>query len=162
MLPRSRSQKRTLNIIPVSDPSPSGFKIKERPTSVSLTREQAAAYCGFVVVTFDSWVHAGLLPSSDDRTGMWDKTAIDTALARMIKDGHPVQNNNRRNGHPRSFPHVHEVSRKLCDGRVRIHRYHRITRDRLGGSPGNAEFMSALIVAERRLRGMQQPQAVLP
>ena len=45
-----------------------------------LTREQAAAYCGFSVHGFSDWVKTGRLPGPIRGTMRWDRKAIDAAL----------------------------------------------------------------------------------
>lgn len=46
---------------------------------------------------------------------------------------------------------VHRVSRRLSDGRVNYHYYHRPTRTKLPGQPGSPEFLAVYQECERRL-----------
>lgn len=52
-----------------------------------LEREQAAAYSGFLVKTFDAWVRRGLLPSATAE-GHWHQAELSGALEQLARDGH--------------------------------------------------------------------------
>ena len=51
---------------------------------------------------------------------------------------------------------VQRVRRRLCDGRVNYHHYHRPTRTKLPGQPLSPEFMAVYHECERRLKGTDE------
>ena len=46
---------------------------------------------------------------------------------------------------------INTVRKRLADGTVRVHRYHRATGHPLPGEPGSPEFMAAFADAERTI-----------
>jgi integrase len=55
--------------------------------------------------------------------------------------------------------HVNTVRRRLADGSYRIHRYHRLTGQKLVGEPGSAEFRESY--AEAELHAIRRPKTGL-
>jgi integrase len=55
--------------------------------------------------------------------------------------------------------HVNIVRRRLSDGSYRIHRYHRLTGQKLAGEPGSAEFRQSY--AEAELHAIRKPNTGL-
>jgi integrase len=51
------------------------------------------------------------------------------------------------------FRGINTVKKRLADGTVRIHRYHRATGHPLPGKPGSPEFIAAYVDAERSITG---------
>jgi len=55
--------------------------------------------------------------------------------------------------------HVNTVRKQLADGSYRIHRYHRLTGQKLYGEPGSPEFRESY--AEAELHAIRQPKTGL-
>jgi excisionase family DNA binding protein len=144
------------------DPLPRAIaNIRLRP----LTREQAAAYCGFVVSTFDAWIRQELLPRASTEEGQWHQEAISTALERAAGDGQRHGSTSaERKAEYTPLPNVHRTVRVRSDGTKNYHYYRRSMPGRLPGNPGSPEFMLALIAKEREfaLRHQNQSAKVSP
>lgn len=128
-----------------------------------LSREQAAAFCGFVISTFDVWVRHGLLSAPSSPDGLWHLEELSAALNRVSHEGRCNTNQTpaRRTVYV-PLPNVHRVSRRLVDGLSRPHYRHRKTGTKLPDQPGSPKFMTALIDCERRYAAQQQAEASAP
>ena len=129
--------------------------VASQPISLgTLSREEAAAYIGFDIKTFNMWVRRGLLPPADPATGGWTKAALDEAIERVKRDGIQNDNPSRRHSH---FVKIYNAQRiwKQGDGPGHWLFYFRPTSERLPGPWGSPEFMSALIECEHRYAAQQ-------
>lgn len=56
-----------------------------------LSRDDAAAYCGVTVSTFDEWRRAEWIPGPMPGTKRWDRKALDIALDRLSNIAAPSE-----------------------------------------------------------------------
>ena len=124
------------------------------------SHQEAAAYVGFTLQTFAMWVRRGLLPRPVEDQSGWTREVLTEALDRVSRLGLQNDNPNRRHSHFIKIYNCQRIWRKLEQGEGAGHWlfYFRPTGETLPAPWGCAEFMSALIAAER-LYASQHPEA---
>lgn len=122
-----------------------------------LSCEQAAAYCGFTVSTFDSWVRRGLLPAPIN--GGWTREALTEALDRLAREGLQAAKQEVKKRGYLKLPNLQAQPRTDELEIKKYHYYRRGMRGALPGEPGSPEFMRALIAKERRFASMRSAPA---
>lgn len=116
--------------------------------SLALTRTQAAELCQLTPSGFDTWVRKGIVPPAILGTRRWSRVALKLPFLVTWRAQASRHSSSGKQTMRMPLKGINTVRKKLADGKINTHYYHRATGTKLTGKPGTAAFQRSFMLAE--------------